>query len=1130
VTTAVITGALLVGDSMRGSLRDLALGSLGRIDSVLIAEHPFRERGLLADDAKVEAAPLLLTQGSALHRAGDGEVRRAAQLQVLGVNDQFWKFAEPPMTPPIERGNQIALTTDVAAELGVKVGDAVLMRIPTVESIPADSTLGEKEETAATRRLTVAAILDADVNASLARFALRPNQTAPRNAFVPLATMQSLLDLPDQANALAISGDAVSSDELRPTLADFGITVKEVSLGDGTPKYLQIAADRLVLPPDFVALADKLYGKQGLQPVVTYLANRISAGDRRVPYSTVAGVDSTAALGPVVDDASQPIELADDEVAINDWLASELNVKVGDEVTLLWYDPETTHGELREHAPLILKVRAVLPLKDAEGRPTGAADPDFAPELPGVTDQASIDDWELPFDLVETVRDEDEKYWDDYRTTPKAFVSHALAAKLWSTRWGTDSVLRLRLSGNLTAESVAKELEERLDPAELGMSILAVRQNAFAAASGTTPFDGLFLGFSFFLMASAVMLTALLFRLGIEQRAREVGLLAALGTPLKKLRRLLLAEASIVAAVGALLGILLGVGYARLMVHGLNTWWVAATAEPFLWLHVTPRSLVVGFAVGVLVALATIVWSLRRFSKLPARQLLAGDAEPALAAKSAGAWSSQWLPAVAILAAIGLGFAGTRLEGEAQGGAFFGSGTLVLIGVFAAVRGVLRRPVVGRPSSMNLAGLAARNARRNPSRTMLALGLAATASFLIVAMSAFRLAPTDRGVGGFDLLATADLPVLFDLGSASGRQELGFSAENSAKLKEATVVSFRVRNGQDASCLNLYKPTQPRILGAPANLKSASDFAWAGSLNPPPSKGGARGGIPDASITHDSAALTTTEKPLTQPLPSGERGQWSLLNSDLGNDASGQPIVPMALDRNTAFYALQLYAVGEQLVVRDGADRPVTLQIVGLLANSVLQGDVLISEANFLRLYPETAGKRFFLLRRGKSSPPTEELAALLETQLEDYGFDAVDARQRLAELLAVQNTYLSTFQSLGALGLLLGVVGLSVVQLRSIIERRGELALLQATGFRRRRLAWMVLAENLVLLVGGLAIGSLAALAAVLPHALAEQAGTPWATLAILLAIVAAVGSLAGWLASRAVLRAPLLPALRGD
>jgi ABC-type antimicrobial peptide transport system permease subunit len=129
-----------------------------------------------------------------------------------------------------------------------------------------------------------------------------------------------------------------------------------------------------------------------------------------------------------------------------------------------------------------------------------------------------------------------------------------------------------------------------------------------------------------------------------------------------------------------------------------------------------------------------------------------------------------------------------------------------------------------------------------------------------------------------------------------------------------------------------------------------------------------------------------------------------------------------------------------------------------------------------------------------------------------------------------VQNTYLSTFQSLGALGLLLGAVGLAVVQLRSVLERRGELALMRAAGFRTQRLSQMVLSENLVLLLGGLTIGCLAALTAVIPHAAAQQANTPWTTLAALLAIVAVVGSLAGWIAVRSALSTPLMPALRGD
>ncbi len=157
-------------------------------------------------------------------------------------------------------------------------------------------------------------------------------------------------------------------------------------------------------------------------------------------------------------------------------------------------------------------------------------------------------------------------------------------------------------------------------------------------------------------------------------------------------------------------------------------------------------------------------------------------------------------------------------------------------------------------------------------------------------------------------------------------------------------------------------------------------------------------------------------------------------------------------------------------------------------------------------------------------------MAQLLESTLAEDGFDVVDAHEQLAQFLAVQNTYLSTFQSLGALGLLLGTVGLAVVQLRSVLERRGELALMRAAGFRRGRLLGMVMVENVLLLVGGLAVGCVAAAVALLPLWLPREASVPWATLAGLLAVIAIVGLAAGWLATRSALRAPILPALRGD
>src|SRR5262249_10653264 len=163
------------------------------------------------------------------------------------------------------------------------------------------------------------------------------------------------------------------------------------------------------------------------------------------------------------------------------------------------------------------------------------------------------------------------------------------------------------------------------------------------------------------------------------------------------------------------------------------------------------------------------------------------------------------------------------------------------------------------------------------------------------------------------------------------------------------------------------------------------------------------------------------------------------------------------LDQNTAMYSLHL---GEGAGQTFEIDRPgggkITLQVVGVLTNSIFQGDLLISQSDFLRIFPSSSGYRYFLV----TAPPNDvsEVADTLESALGDYGFTTQPPSSRLAELFAVQNTYLAAFRSLGGLGLLLGTLGLAAAQLRSIVERRGELALFQAIGFRRRRLGEMVL------------------------------------------------------------------------
>ncbi|MEN1680606.1 MAG: FtsX-like permease family protein [Planctomycetota bacterium] len=1105
VATAVLTGALLVGDSVRGSLADLSRQRLGRIELAVVASQPFRAE--LADDlasaegfadafGAVDAAMLL--RGSVSSGSGRNK-RLAGGVQMVGITPRFGEHGDAAWASELT-GDGAAITQAVADELGVEPGDEVVLRLPGADPLPGDSPLGEKVDTTVGARVTVSKVLPPE---GLARFAVAPSQAPPRSVFLPLERVQELLETPGRANLLLVDSPesptaAANQDRselleslLAPRLTDYGMSLEAV--GEGV---LQLESDRLVLPDTAVDAAQALGEAGDVQLMSTYLANTIAIGDRSISYATVAGVDSLPVVGPLLTESGEPIVLGEGEVVLNDSAAKRLDAKPGDGVTITYYQPESTHGELVTAPPLRLVLRAIVPLADADGRPTKAADPRLTPVLEGVTDADSIDDWDLPFELVEPITQADEDYWDAHSTTPKAFVSPSLARRLWETRWGSVSLLRFA-NASADEQALAASLRQKLKPADLGLTVLPLKWQAEQAARGTTPFDGLFFGFSMFLIASSVMLIALLFGLGVESRSRELGLLSALGWTAGRVRTALVAEAAFVSLDAAVLGVLLGVGYAGLMIWGLTTLWVDAIVTPFLTLHITWLSLGIGFLAGVLVAVGVAWWVVGRILKTPPRALLAGSVTPP-AGRSAGSWAAR-LRWVLPLLAIGLPLASLGGSGsaETQAGLFFGGGAALLAWLLIEVRRGLARSQIRKPAParFGLASLAARNAARNRGRSVLTIGLTAAASFLILAISAFRLAPTEQGTGGFLLTATAAQPVHYDLNTPDGRLELGFSARDEELLDRCDVYALRVHDGEDASCLNLYQTSQPRVLGVPDRLLQRGGFAF--------------------------AAAADADRPW-QPL----------------TDAAAEP-TPVALDYNTAMYSLKLYGgIGSQLTIRDAADNETPLTVAGLLKNSILQGDLLLGEAAFLELFPEASGSRFFLIApRDGSAPPTsdqvDELATMLESQLSDYGLDAERSDRRLARFLAVQNTYLSTFQTLGTLGLLLGVVGVAVVQLRNLTERRAELALLRAGGFSPSRLRRLVAIENLLLLGGGLGVGAVAAALALLPQTLgasAADASLPWAATALMLAGVLATGMVIGGVATRLAAAGPIVPALRGD
>jgi hypothetical protein len=428
---------------------------------------------------------------------------------------------------------------------------------------------------------------------------------------------------------------------------------------------------------------------------------------------------------------------------------------------------------------------------------------------------------------------------------------------------------------------------------------------------------------------------------------------------------------------------------------------------------------------------------------------------------------------------------------------FFGAGTLLLVSTLSLTAFVLRRahprPIGGR-GWRALGRLAFRGAAHRPARSLLPVALIASATFIIVSVDAFRKDSrgdqNDRlsGTGGYSLVATSVLPVLSDPSTDAGREALGLGAAEAPELADAQFVSFRQRAGDDASCLNLYAPAEPAILGAPPAFVTERRFSF-------------------------SAALASTDEQRQNP--------WRLL------DTTGSGVIPAIADANSLEYSLHL-PVGGETTIRDGRGTRVRVKIVAALRDSILQGALIVSEANFLRMFPAEEGFRFFLL--DVPSARASAVSAALTDRLGDAGLRVQSSRERLAAYHEVENTYLSTFQSLGTLGLVLGTIGLLAVLLRNVLERRAELALLRAIGYRQTTLAAMVIAEHVLLIVCGLACGTVSALVAIVPALAARGGAVPVSMVGLLLVGVTAAALISSLLGGLAVLRSPLVVALRSE
>jgi ABC-type antimicrobial peptide transport system permease subunit len=232
-------------------------------------------------------------------------------------------------------------------------------------------------------------------------------------------------------------------------------------------------------------------------------------------------------------------------------------------------------------------------------------------------------------------------------------------------------------------------------------------------------------------------------------------------------------------------------------------------------------------------------------------------------------------------------------------------------------------------------------------------------------------------------------------------------------------------------------------------------------------------------------------------------------------------------DANSLTYVLHL-KVGDEMTV-DHANGPLKLRIVAALSDSIFQSELLMSEKNFLRLFPSEEGYRMFLVDVPTANKP-QQSQLFSKNASQTSALTQSPTEERLANFHRVENTYLSTFQMLGGLGLALGTLGMAAVLLRNVFERRKELALLRAVGYNSSHFAAMVITENVLMLMLGLAVGFVCALLAIAPVLFERGGRLPNISLGLLLLAVLLSGATASLVATLAALRSPLLPSLRAE
>jgi ABC-type antimicrobial peptide transport system permease subunit len=1086
VPSASITVPLAMGASFEESLRRDIYDSLGAVDEVVRSQGVMR-MGIfdaLQNDTVLAGltdglAPALVLPAILTGPSGD---RRDTQVDLIGIDGRAAAFGAFSAAKGGRPGLPIApgeahVRADCAARLKALAGDELTAVVKDASfSLESVYTPGAPTHNAT---LAVSAVVE---KTGLGALKLVPRGPDRRTAFVNLSWLMGttgsgginaiLVSNNGDARAGPAGTEAVSKrlDRLLDRLVGYAEGGFTVTAGKG---YVKLENQNIFFGgryADLVRASDASVGAVSTE--TSYFVNMIMANDSHIAYSTVTAFDATgdSAFGLFTDNGTGAFikgELAGGEMLVTSYTAERLGLSVGDTVTLNYTVYDSAFRQEVRYADF--RVKHIVEL---EGK---ADDGGLMPPFPGIKGKSSCGDWKPPIPIdFGIMTGEDLAYWQQHGGAPKAYIPLADGKLLWGNDLGNITTVKaLPVAGsNLTrvVQSVGDGLNRSLSGAEMGVFVEKVKQDGLDSVSGLFIVTEALLAFGTAVTASGMVLIHVVVVAALESRRREIGILRSIGFSRRAVASVIVFEGMFLSLAASAAGLLAGFAFSAAGVWASNNVWAGVLpAENSLYAP-GKEMLVAAFVSGFIVSLLAFFAGARSASRgtvVSGIRDLPGPSAPA-AMEGRG---SRALPAgyIVFLAALfGLGYYFSSATGDLLLLYYFVFGDLLLLatGIVLYLRlGAVSGALGGRA---RLGRIALANVSRNPKRSGAYIIVYALVVFPLLTLSAYLPmqagsleSEMDERGGGYDLFGLSEVPMFFDLANAAER-----ASRNITGFPDVSVVQFLGYGSPGGTCSNLNTKAPPRLLAANGTFTADSKIPFSASAD------GLTGKAP-----------------------------WRLLDRD-----DGPGVVPAIGDYTTIVWIFEK-GLGGTIPVTDERGNTVHLKIVAILHDSIFQGSMFISGANMRLLYPTLSKYDTFLFKHAPgSAEKASTLAASLEASLSAYGFSARPVGELVSEFVAIDLAYVSMLQAMLASGLIIGTVGFSAKVGRETLERRYELGVMRALGFRRGTLAALALWENMLIFL----LGFLLALAAAAASSLLFLGGLPGpvdtlAVLAILLGVVAA-------------------------